>query len=301
MTPRERARAFVAALPRHRNTVLAVLGGALGDRMTIPMQLHAPRELGRSTCVFVHGLMSTPSDWQTGEIDYAVALRERLGVTCVHVEYNSGRHISENGRELAHRLEAAIDDGVEELTFIAHSMGGLVTRSACHYGLEAGHRWVTRVRRVFLLGVPSHGAPLEQLAHVAAFTLATIWNPWTRLVGGAINLRSAGIKDLRHGFVLDEDWRHKNVDQLRLAQPRPARLPPDARWYAIAGALGGDPQRFWPRVLGDGLVREPSTRGVGFGTRDGVLPIAESCVLPSLSHARLMTDPAVLECIVRWW
>lgn len=306
MTRRERARAFAAALQRHRDVARAVVAGAVGDRLhdAIPMRLHAPvggEDVGARVCVFVHGLMATPRAWQAGEIDYAVALRERFGVCCVHAEYNTGRHISTNGRELAQRLEATIGSEVEELSFVCHSMGGLVVRSACHYGIEAGHRWVSGLRRVFLLGVPSHGAPLEQLAHLAAFTLRTIWNPWTRLVGRALDLRSAGIKDLRHGFVLDEDWRHIDVDVLRLAQPRRARVPEAARWYAIAGALGADGRAFWSRVLGDGMVRAPSTQGVGFGTRDGLFPLAGACVLERISHVRLMSDPAVLERIVQWW
>jgi hypothetical protein len=116
-----------------------------------------------------------------------------------------------------------------------------------------------------------------------------------------MDLRSAGIKDLRHGFVLDEDWRHVDVDELRFAVPRRPRLPPHAKWYAIAGALGPDPRRAWPRLFGDGLVRESSTRGDGFGCSDRGLPLAEFCIVDRTSHIALMTDPTVLGQMVAWW
>ncbi|MBM3390712.1 MAG: hypothetical protein FJY34_01875 [Betaproteobacteria bacterium] len=57
---------------------------------------------------------------------------------------NSGRHISTNGRELADRIEALLGNWpvpVEELAILGHSMGGLLARSAWHYGTAAGHAW----------------------------------------------------------------------------------------------------------------------------------------------------------------
>ena len=54
------------------------------------------------------------------------------GVTPVYLRYNPGRHISENGRDLAHRLQALVDAWpvpVEAISILAHSMGGLVSRS----------------------------------------------------------------------------------------------------------------------------------------------------------------------------
>jgi triacylglycerol lipase len=298
-----------------------VINGLLGDRLeaagsplAIPMRLLGPRGEDLDTgpprtpapahaCLFVHGLSSTERLWLPAHEDeahvaYGPALAHRHGLTPVYARYNTGRHVSTNGRELADRLEALAHawPELESITFIGHSMGGLVARSACHYGMQAGHAWVPRLRQAFLLGSPSHGAPLEQLAHVAAFTLEAIWNPWTKIIGKAINLRSAGIKDLRHGYVLDEDWRHRDVDVLALRRPRIADTPPGVRWSVALGRLGG-PGRALGRVLGDGLVREASARGVGLGNPEGVLPAARVRMFEGISHVGLLWTPAVLEWI----
>ena len=37
--------------------------------------------------------------------------------------------------------------------------------------VREGRDWVEKVRRVFLLGAPMSGAPLEKLVHAADFTL----------------------------------------------------------------------------------------------------------------------------------
>ena len=54
--------------------------------------------------------------------------------------------------------------GVEPDAVIGHSMGGLVARSAIHHGTRAGHAWRGQLRKLFSLGTPHHGAPLERAA-----------------------------------------------------------------------------------------------------------------------------------------
>jgi len=317
------AERLLAALPDRRNDALAVINGLLGDRLeaagsslSIPMRLLGPdgRDLGAPAerlpaapthgCLFVHGLASTERLWipareDEAHVAYGPALSRTHGLVPLYVRYNTGRHVSTNGQELAAQLEALhrVWPRLESLTLVGHSMGGLVVRSACHYGLQAGYAWVQRLRRVILLGSPMHGAPLEQLAHVAAFTLDAIWNPWTKLIGKAINLRSAGIKDLRHGYVLDEDWRHRDADVLALRRPRIADVPPGVRWSVAMGRLGGA-RRTLGNVVGDGLVREASARGVGLGNPQGVLPEARVRMFEGVSHVGLLWTPAVLEWIV---
>jgi triacylglycerol lipase len=318
------AERLLAALPDRRDDALAVINGLLGDRLdaagsslSIPWRLLGPdgRDLEACAgvlpdapahaCLFVHGLSSTERLWlpereDDAHVAYGPALSRALGLVPLYARYNTGRHVSTNGQALAARLEALHQawPRLESLTLVGHSMGGLVVRAACHYGMQAGHAWVQRLRRVVLLGSPSHGAPLEQLAHVAAFTLGAIWNPWTKLIGKLINLRSAGIKDLRHGFVLDEDWRHRDEDVLALRRPRVAGVPPGVRWSVALGRLGAA-EGTLGSVLGDGLVREASARGVGLGNPQGVLPEARVRVFEGVSHVGLMWTPAVLEWIVR--
>ena len=55
-------------------------------------------------CVLVHGLMSTESIWRFPDdpaVTYGSLLADEHDVTVVSVRYNTGRHISTNGRELA--------------------------------------------------------------------------------------------------------------------------------------------------------------------------------------------------------
>ena len=265
--------------------------------------------------VFVHGLMGSERAWRFGvrppdtddaeppRVDFGHALAQARDQTALYLRYNTGRHISENGRELADMLERALTlpGGPRELTIVAHSMGGLVTRSACHYALEAGHAWIARLRRVFLLGVPSRGARLEQLAHLTTATLTAIWNPWTKLIGLAINQRSAGIKDLRHGFVLDEDWQDFDPDRLAWPVPTRPREPADVRWFVALGTLG-DPDSAVAQTLGDGLVHPGSAQGVSLDPRAReLLPPAEVQRFPSTGHLALMNDPAVLAQLLEWW
>ena len=92
-------------------------------------------------------------------------LADQLGYTAVHLHYNSGRHISINGREFAKQLETLLREWpvpVEELTILGHSLGGLLARSACHYGAQAGHGWLQSLKNIVFLGTPHHGAPLER-------------------------------------------------------------------------------------------------------------------------------------------
>jgi triacylglycerol esterase/lipase EstA (alpha/beta hydrolase family) len=210
--------------------VVGVLNGAFGDalhqrgnRLALAMTL---RQGGRDVppvasalrgaylqatprlAVFVHGLGRTDDAWlarRSGHEPYGDRLRAELGYTPLYVRYNTGRHISENGRELAallSRVTAAWPVEVREIVLVGHSVGGLVARSACHYG--AGSVWAGRVSHLFTLGSPHTGSPVERLAGSAGAVLAKL--PETRALASALNVRSAGIKDLAHGYLVDEDW-----------------------------------------------------------------------------------------------
>jgi hypothetical protein len=95
--------------------------------------------------VFVHGLMGNEVGWRLGRRQgrepYGARLARELDCTPVYIRYNSGRHISENGRSLADLLEAVVAAWpveVGEVALVGHSMGGLVSRSACHFAAKDG-------------------------------------------------------------------------------------------------------------------------------------------------------------------
>ena len=96
--------------------------------------------------VFLHGLMGTEHSWRSAGAarrPTATRLAADLGTTPVDVRYNTGRHVSDNGRSLADLLEALVAAWpveVDESRSSGHSMGGLVARSACHQAAERGAR-----------------------------------------------------------------------------------------------------------------------------------------------------------------
>ena len=120
---------------------------------------------------------------------------------------SQGKHVSDNGHDLAWLLDgllAAWPEQVDDLLLVGHSMGGLVIRSACHYGSQAAAQWTERVRHIFYLGSPHLGAPLARAAGLAGWALGQA--PETRPFVTLVNGSSPGIKDLRHGYLLSDDW-----------------------------------------------------------------------------------------------
>src|SRR4051794_24031168 len=240
--------------------VLAALNGVLGDYLSgrgnplaIAMRLrHAgePLELApeamrralphasRKLVVLIHGLCMTDLQWTRGGHDHGAALSRDLGYTPIYAHYNSGRHISTNGQELAAQLEelvAAWPTELDELVIIGHSMGGLVARSACHAGERAGHRWRARLGSLITLGTPHHGAPLERGGHWVDRLLEV--SRYSAPFGRLARIRSAGITDLRFGNVLDEHWQGADRFAQRSDRRAPLALPVGVACYAIAGTL----------------------------------------------------------------
>jgi pimeloyl-ACP methyl ester carboxylesterase len=239
------------------------------------------------------------------DMTYGTRLAVDRNVTPVFLRYNSGRHVSDNGRQLALMVDALLAAWpveVDEVNFVAHSMGGLVVRSACHYGARDGRSWVEKVRRVFLLGAPMSGAPLEKLVHAADVTLTTMWNPVTRLVGRILRRRSAGIKDLRFGALVEEDWSGHDPDELRWPRRRPVPLLATADHYVIAGTVADRIDHPAARVLGDPLVTFFSAKGQTL-TRGGATLFADSNVrhLPRVGHLALAHHDDVYGQMLAWW
>jgi len=260
-----------------REAVLAVLNGLIGDYLernrnplAIRMQLRhdgEPLELrhdalqaafpqaGGKLLLLVHGLCRNDLQWRRNHHDHGAALAQDLGYTPLYLFYNSGLHISENGRELGHLLETLLREWpapVTQIVILAHSMGGLVARSACHYAALSGQMWLRRLRKIVFLGTPHHGAPLERGGNwlVAALGRSPYTAPFSRMG----RIRSAGITDLRYGNLVDEDWagRDRFAHAGDVRQPVP--LPAGVACYAIAGSTGRRAGDLRGRLLGDGLI-----------------------------------------------
>jgi pimeloyl-ACP methyl ester carboxylesterase len=311
---------------------LGALNGLIGDRLeaersdlSIPTELRhrgRPVPVERSALaraypdatsrllVFVHGLCETEGAWWLGaerrwgdpDSTYGSRLGRDLGLTPLYVRYNTGLHVSENGALLARLLEdlvAAWPREVSDLTIVGHSMGGLVARSACAQGERDGHRWIASAKRMVYLGTPHLGAPLEKLTNVAAAGLAAI--PETRPVATVLRTRSAGIKDLRYGALLEDDWVDCDPDALLGDPCSEVPLLATAEHYAVCATVTREPEAPLARVVGDLLVLYASGSGRG-GRRGRRIPFVEENGrhLPSATHFDLLNHPQVDELLHTW-
>jgi len=245
--------------------------------------------------LFVHGLCATEHGWSFYEdAPYGERLRADLGCTPLYVRYNSGLHVSENGRRLAALLDAVVaawPGEVREVSLVGHSMGGLVARSAAHYGHAAHARWLPVLRHVVCLGSPHLGAPLEKLANAGAWTLGLF--PETRPISRALNRRSAGIKDLRFGYVLDDEWRAADPDALLANARREPALLDAVAYHFVSATITRDPRHPVGRLIGDTLVRVGSAAGHAAWRR------SMHAIAPA-SHLRLLNHPAVYAQLREW-
>ena len=322
---------------RRREALLAALNGVLGDHLlaignplAIAMRLRhrgQPLTLDASALaatipapsgkllVLVHGLCMNDLQWSApahhDQQHFSAASSPPaanadchyadLGYQPVCLHYNSGRHISTNGREFSALMDALIQNWpvpVEELVIIASSMGGLVTRSACHYGDIAGHRWRHYLRKLVFLGTPHHGAPLERGGNWVDTTLGAsrITAPLARLG----KIRSAGITDLRYGNLLDEDW--QGYDRFeRGDHRRTVPLPAGVQCFAIAATTGHRSGDLGDRLLGDGLVPVDSALGRHREpARNLAIPLTRQWIGYGINHLEMLTQPAVQDQVRRW-
>lgn len=319
-------RSFTAA-PRastaQREAVLAALNGLFGDLLArtgnplaIPMRLRTegkplalkPQALaalpdaGPKLLILVHGLCRSDLQWRRAGHDHGAALARDLGYTALYVHYNSGRHISTNGRALAVLLDelvAAWPGPIEEIAFLTHSMGGLVARSACHYAEQQGCGWRALLRHLVFLGTPHHGAPLERHGNwlTAVLGRSVITAPFARLG----KLRSAGITDLRHANLVDEDWRGRNRFHHGGRLPRVLALPAGVRCYTAAGTTGRREGDLRDRLLGDGLVPLDTALGRHADpARSLAFPASHQWIGFGMHHLDLLNRPEVYAQLRRW-
>ena len=306
---------------QRREKLLSVLNGVLGDHLeasanplAIPMRLHhrgQALELDQTTLassiaqptsrllIAIHGLCLNHQCWTPGQgshdIDMPTRLSAEHGFTDLHLHYNTGRAIARNGRDLDTLLEKLLTCWpvpVEEIVLLGHSMGGLVSRSACHYGCESGHRWPERLRRMIFLGSPHHGSPLERAGHGLERLLGI--SPYSAPFQRLGRIRSAGITDLRHGRVIEADVDTNPGHSL-------PRLPGHVVLHSIAATRAERADHLTARLIGDGLVPVSSALG---HHRDPArcLPIAPEYqhILPATNHIALLHHPDAFLTVKRW-
>ena len=313
-----------------REAMLSALNGVLGDQLletsnplTITMRLRHQGQtlvLNKSSLaqalpdatgkilLLVHGLCMNDLQWRPavagGHHNHGEILAQALGYTPVYLHYNSGLHTSINGQQLAALLDELVRAWpvpMTDLSLLVHSMGGLVARSACEYARTAGLGWRAHLKQLVFLGTPHHGAPLERVGSWLDLVLGS--NAVTRPFARIGQMRSSGITDLRHGYVLAEHWEGQNrfdfasSDSLAARQALP--LPEGVACFAVAGttsklAASGS-------LMGDGLVPVASALGRHASAALSLeFPPENQFLAYGTNHMALLKSEAIAAQLLRW-
>jgi pimeloyl-ACP methyl ester carboxylesterase len=306
---------------REREAVLAALNGVLGDylvesgnSLAIEMRLRHDGmaidldrdslramfpEARRRLLVLAHGSSMNDLQWTRGGHNHGLALAADLGMTPLFLHYNSGLHVSTNGRAMATLLEQLVGAWpvpLDDVFIVAHSMGGLVARSACHAGEASGHQWRALLQALVTLGSPHHGAPLERGGNWIDVLLGV--SRYSAPLAALGKIRSAGVTDLRFGNVLDEHWQGRDRFEPGTDLRTPLPLPAGVACFAIAAtttAAQGE------KLAGDGLV--PVDSALGRHRVPGLaldFPAGHVWIGYGMNHRDLLSRADVYTCIRDW-
>ena len=190
---------------------------------------------------------------------------------------------------------------ITDLSLLVHSMGGLVARSACEYVRTAGLGWRAHLKHMVFLGTPHHGAPLERVGSWLDLVLGS--NAVTRPFARIGQMRSSGITDLRHGYVLAEHWEGQNrfdfasSDSLAARQALP--LPAGVACFAVAGTTSKLAAS--SSLMGDGLVPVASALGTHANAALTLeFPPENQFVAYGTDHMALLKSEVIAAQLVRW-
>jgi hypothetical protein len=153
------------------------------------------------------------------------------------------------------------------------------------------------VRHVVSLGTPHMGAPLAEGVHYAAHALHAV--PETRAFGRFLRRRSAGIRDLRRGSLVDRDWEGCDPDALRAAACAEVPLLEGATHCFVAATLTRSERHPLGRLAGDALVLSASasgrsrTRRIPFRSEHGLH-------VGGTHHLALLNHPEVYAKLREW-
>lgn len=300
-------------LSRTREAVAAAMNGMLGDHfekgenpLAISMSFRVNGqsldknqllELFNSTTnkvtILIHGLCMNDLQWMREGHNHGDLLAQELGHTIIYLHYNTGLHVSENGRQLSVLLNEIELNHNLSINILAHSMGGLVARSACYCAKQENHKWMSHLDKIIFLGTPHHGAVLAKGGHWADILLQI--SPYSAPFAKITKVRSSGLTDLRHGYIIDEDWQDEKVRNF-------VPLPEKINCYAIATTTSNkQSSKIGNDVVGDGLVTVNSALGkhkdknYAFDFTDEHLWIGRN-----VSHMQLLSDKKIYAVIKNW-
>lgn len=307
-----------------KEIIIAVLNGVIGDYLEekenplkITMQFrhqskaiqvneksiqkNYPKVNGK-ILLMVHGSCMSDIQWTRKNHNHGTVLSEELNKTLIYLNYNSGRHVSTNGKDLNNLLENLIEKWpvpIEELVIIAHSMGGLVARSAIYYSEKQQKNWTKHLKKVVFLGTPHHGSHIERKGNYLDLILESI--PYAKPFARLGKIRSAGVTDLRYGNLVDEDWIHKDRFELKSDQRQHIALPRNIAFFSIAAVTSKETDSISAQILGDTLVDVKSALGQHKNTAKNLLFKKENIWIAYKSnHLDLLNNPKILEKLKAW-
>jgi len=240
----------------------------------------APAVVGsdRKSVVLIHGLDDPGQVWQNLAPEL---VKEDFNIWLMH--YPNDQPVVESARLFIEALQGLKQRGIDRISIVAHSMGGLVsremlTRPEIEYIASAKNRQVPEVVTLIMVGTPNHGS---QLARLRVFTeirdqLARLAKGQANWLGGILDGAGEAKIDLLPGsrFLTELNARPHpaGVDMLIIAGVTSPWNESDInRWVSDLRQKVPDDKQKWvdelsknmialTHGLGDGLVTVESTR-----------------------------------------
>jgi len=243
----------------------------------------------QKSVVLIHGLDDPGKVWQSLAPEL---VKEDFNVWLM--QYPNDQPIVESARLFFEELKGLKQLGIERISIVAHSMGGLVSREMLSspeiaYKISAENRLVPEVAALIMVGTPNHGSQLARFRVFAEMRdhLARLTEGETNWLGIILDGAGEAKIDLLPGsrFLTGLNVRPhpEGVDMLIIAGiTSPWNESDINRWISYLHQKVPDDQQKWvdelgekmismTHVLGDGLVTVESTRleGVPHRTVDG--------------------------------
>ncbi len=313
------------ASPPAREALVAALNGVLGDHLAatgnplaITMALrHEGRPLvldatalaerlpqaGGRLLVLLHGLCLNDRQWSRAGHDHGAALARELRLhaadpalqqrpACLDQRPCAGAAARAAARRNGHSRCSAWCCSATAWAACSRAARSMPACRTVIAGRRAWATWCSSARRTTARRWSAAGHGVDRLLAATPYTA-----PLARLG----RLRSAGITDLRHGNLLDEDWvghdRFAHADDTRLPVPLPAGV----RCFALAGCLGKSSATLKARLLGDGLVPLDSALGRHPDpARTLAFPADRQWIAQGVGHLELLGSAAVTAQLRRW-
>lgn len=199
--------------------------------------------------ILIHGLAGNPTGWKEfltkimSENDSPYTEYWTFG-------YNSAASINHNGEQLYDNLQTYANGA--QIDIVAHSMGGLVSRS-----MIEKYNGAPFIHRLFTLGTPHEGSPLAVIRYFFGAMVA-IDNPF---LISTYNYNTQGLKDLNISSNFISQMRNKPGSSVRYYTTAAINNPDENKItkYTSKIIYGDD----------DGIVSVSSAHGVDAATPSG--------------------------------